>query len=164
MTGVIILGVVIVTMLVEPQLKARKSQRAQLGELKLQWARMTGNVQVKNRIEEAYGRVESLIASAGNDQQEISIFTRDLSALHAGLNIRTKSMKILPTQHEEYHRVLSIRIEVEGTIGEIVRFILALEAHPKPLCLEQFVLKAQEVTDSVHGSFLVTKIVSRREG
>lgn len=163
-TAVVILGVVVTTMVIEPQLKAQRAQRAQLHELKVQWAQMTGNVLVKNRIDKVYDSVESLIEAKGNDQQEISVFTRDLSALYTGLHVRTKSMKILPTQHEEYHRVLSIRLEVEGSISEIIRFILALESHSKPMRIEQFVLKAQEVTDNVYGSFLITKVVSGPEG
>ena len=161
LTGIVIAGVLVVTLLIEPQLQIHKAQRANLCELKFQLAKMRGDVLVKNRIEEAYDRVESLIAGQGSDQQEISAFTRDLSALYAGLNVKTKSMKILPTQHEEHHRLLSIRIEIAGSIAEMVKFILAIETHSKPLRVEQVVLKSQEIVDNVHGSFLITKVVAR---
>lgn len=163
LTTLVILGVVVVTMLIEPQLRAQRSQRAELRELRFQWAKMAGNVLVKNRIEDSYSKVESLMAGEGNDQQEISVFTRDLGELYSGRGVRAKSMKILPTQYEEYHRLLSIRVEIEGPISEIVRFILSVESHSKPLCIEQFVLKSQEIVDNVHGSFLITKVVRRPE-
>ena len=164
LTGGVIVGVLAVTVLIEPQLKARKSHLAQLRELRFQLAKMTEDVLVKNRIEQAYEGIESLIVGNGTDQQEISIFTRDLSGLYAGLNIRTKSMKILPTKHEEHYRLLSIRIEFQSPAREAIKFILAIETHPKPLCIEQIVFKAQEAADSVYGSLLVTKVVTGQGG
>jgi hypothetical protein len=104
-----------------------------------------------------------LMSGTGGDQQEISTFTRELSALYAGLAVKTKSMRILPTNRASNHRLLSIRIEVEGPVREMIRFILSVESCTQPLRIEQLTLRAQEIVDSVSGSLLITKAVAQAE-
>lgn len=163
-TSIVIGGAVLLTQVVDPQLRAHKTRLTQLRESHLQLVKMKADLLVKNRIDEAYRRVEPLITGHGTDQQEISVFSRDLSGLYAKLNLKTRSVKILPVQEEESYRLLSIRIELEGRVQEVIRFILAVETHPKPLRIEQLTLRAREVADQVQGSFLITKVAAGRRG
>ena len=157
-TLTVIFGVVILTCIIEPQLKKRRTRFALLRDSQLQLTKMRTDLLVKSRIDETYRRVEPLIGGTGTDQQEISIFTRELNDLYATLKLKTKSVKMFPPQREENYRLLSIRIEVQGPVREVIRFILSVEAHPKPLRIEQFTLRSQEMIDEVQGSFLITKV------
>lgn len=163
LTGVVILGVVIATVIIEPQFKRRQARLVRLRELELQLTKMKGDLLVKSRIDEAYKQIEPLVAGTRGDQQEISAFTRELGDLYGRLGVKTRSVKLLPTVHEEFYRQLSVRIEMEGHIREILRFVRAVETHAKPIRIEELVLKAQEIVDRVHGSFLVTKVVADPE-
>jgi hypothetical protein len=159
-TLVVIVGTVILVFVVEPQLKVHRARIAEVRQAQLQLMKMRTDLLLKNRIDEAYRHVEHLIGGHGTDQQEISVFTREVSDLYAKLNLKTNSVKIFPVQNEQSYRLLSIRIELEGPVQEVLRFILAVEGHPQPLRIEQFALRAQDVIDRVQGSFLVTKVAA----
>jgi len=158
--AVVILAAAIGTLVVEPRLKERKARLARMQELQVKLARLQGNLLVRNRIDGMYEQIEPLIAGGGSDQQEMSVFTRELSDLYAGLNIKMRSVKLLPTVKEEFYRLLSVKIEMQGHVRDVLRFVLLVEAHSSPLRIEQVGLKAREVTDEVYASFLVTKVVA----
>lgn len=160
MTVSVIVGVVVFTVIIEPQLKERKALLAQMRQLKLKLTKMKGDLLIKDRVDNAYSQVEQFIASNGTNQQEISLFTRELSDLYSKLNVKTKTIKILPVINEEFYQKLSVKIEMSGHIREILNFILCIDEFPKPIKIEQFDIKAREIVDNIHVSFLVTKIVA----
>jgi Tfp pilus assembly protein PilO len=162
-TALVIVGVGILTLIVEPQLKERKAHLARRRDLEAKLAKLQADLLARNRIDKMYEQIEPLIAGAGNDQQEMSVFTRELSDLYSPLNVKTRSVKLLPTVKEEFYRLLSVKIEMQGHIRDIMRFVLLTEAHGSPLRIEQFGLKAREITDEVYASFLVTKVVAESE-
>ncbi len=159
-TAAVILVAGIGTLVVEPRLKERRARLVRMQELQVKLARLQGDLLVRNRIDEMYERIEPLIAGAGSDQQEMSVFTRELSNLYSSLNINMRSVKLLPTVREEFYRLLSVKIEMQGHVRDVLRFVLLVEAHSSPLRIEQFGLKARETTDEVYASFLVTKVVA----
>lgn len=159
-TALVVLGVGVLTLVVEPPLKERRARRARLIDLQMKLATLKGDLLVRNRIDKMYRQVEPFIAASGNDQQEMSVFTRELSDVYSNLNVKTRSVKLLPTVNEEFYRLLSVKIEMQGPIRHIMRFIQLVEAHASPLRIEQFGLKAREITDDVHASFSVTKVVA----
>lgn len=162
-TAIVMLGAVIFTVIIEPQLKERKARFARMRQLQLKLTKMKGDLLIKDRIDNIYLQIEPLITSYGTDQQEISAFTRELSDLYSKLNVRTRSIKILPTVSEEFYRRLSVRIEMQGHIREILNFILSVEKNPNPIRIEQFDLRAREIVDNVQVSFVITKVVAEPE-
>lgn len=159
----VILGAVAFTAIIEPQLKERKAHLALMRQLQLKLTKMKGDLLLKDRIDDIYSQIEPLIASNGTNQQEISLFTRELSNLYSKLNVRTKTIKILPIINEEFYRRLSVKIEMSGHVREILNFILSVETYPNPIRIEQFDIKAWEIVDNVQVSFLVTKVVAQPE-
>jgi Tfp pilus assembly protein PilO len=159
-TAAVILGTGILTLVIEPRRQEHKARMVQLHDLQVKLAKLQADLLVRNRIDEMYKQIEPLIKNTGNDQQEISAFTRELSDLYSKLNVKMRSVKLLPTVREEFYRLLSVKIEMQGHIRDIVRFVLLIEAHASPLRIEQFGVKARETTDEVHASFLVTKVVA----
>jgi Tfp pilus assembly protein PilO len=159
----VILGAVTFTVIIEPQLKKRKARLARMRQLELKLTKMKGDLLIKDRIDNIYSQIEPLIVSNGTNQQEISLFTRELSDLYSKLSVRTRTIKILPITNEEFYKRLSVRIEMSGHIREILHFVLSVETYPNPIRLEQFDLKAREIVDNVQASFLVTKVVAEPE-
>jgi Tfp pilus assembly protein PilO len=159
----VILGAVIFTVIIEPELKERKTRLARMRQLQLKLTKMKGDLLIKDRIDNIYSQIEPLIVSNGTNQQEISLFTRELSDLYSKLSVRTRTVKILPIANEEFYKRLSVRIEMSGHIREILNFVLSVETYPNPIRIEQFDLKAREIVDNVQASFLVTKVVAEPE-
>jgi Tfp pilus assembly protein PilO len=159
-TAVVIFGALIFNVIINPQLKERKQRIERIGRLQLKLAKMQGDLLIKDRIDGIYSQVEPLIAGAGTDQQEISLFTRQMSDLYSVPNVKIRSVKILPGVKETFYRRLSIKIEMSGHIKEVLKFIFAIETYPKPVRIEQLELKAQENKDNVQVSLLISKVVS----
>lgn len=156
----LILGTVIFTAVIEPQLKERKLRLERMHQLQLKLTKMKADCLIKDRIDNIYSQIEPLIASKGTGQQEISLFTRQLSDLYSKLNVRIRSVKILPIANEEFYRRLSVKIEMSGHIKSILNFIFSVERYSTPIRIEQFDLKTGEITDNVQAYFLVSKVVA----
>ena len=159
----VVLGAAIFIVVIEPQLKEHKARLMRMNQLRLKLTKMKGDLLVKDRIDSVYAQIEPLIASSGTDQQEISLFTRELSDLYSKRNVRTRTIKILPLTNEEFYRRLSVRIEMSGHIREILNFIASIEKHPSPIRIEQFDIKSREIVDNVEASFVITKVVAKLE-
>jgi Tfp pilus assembly protein PilO len=157
------LSAAIFIVVIEPQLKEHKARSMRMNQLSLKLTKMKGDLLVKDRIDSVYAQIEPLIASSGTDQQEISLFTRELSDLYSKRNIKTRTIKILPLTDEEFYRRLSIRIEMSGHIREILNFVASIETHPNPIRIEQFDIKSREIVDNVEASFVITKVVAKPE-
>ena len=160
-TVIVALSVSIFIVVIEPQLKEHKTRLMRMNQLRLKLTKMKGDLLVKDRIDSIYAQIEPLIASSGTDQQEISLFTRELSDLYSKRDVKTRTIKILPLTNEEFYRRLSVRIEMSGHIRETLNFIASIEKHPNPLRIEQFDIKSREIVDNVEATFVITKVVAK---
>lgn len=158
--AIVIIGVLIFTVVVNPQLKERQLRIERKQKLLLTLAKMEGDLLIKDRIDNAYLQIEPLISGSSNDQQEISFFTRELNDLYSKLDVKIRSLIISPVAKEDSYKRLAIKIEMSGHMRNILNFIVAVETYSKPLRIEQFDLKAQETTDNIQVSFVISKIVS----
>ena len=161
--AVVIGGAFIFSVIINPQLKERKRRVERMGQLQLKLTRMRGDLLIKDRIDNIYSQVEPLIAGVGTEQQEISLFTRQLSDLYSKPNIKIRSVKILPSTEETFYKRLLIKIEMSGHIKEVLKFIVAVETYSKPIRIEQFELRAQETKDNIQVSLLISKVVSGQD-
>lgn len=159
----VIVGAVVFSVVIEPQLKERKLRLARMHQLQLKLTKMKGDLLIKDRIDDAYSQIEPLITSNGTEQQEISLLTRQLNDFYSRLNVKIRSVKILPTVTEDFYRRLSIKIEMGGHIRDILKFVSLVETCPNPIRIEQFGVKAREIADDIQSSFLITKVVSKSQ-
>jgi Tfp pilus assembly protein PilO len=159
-TAVIIIAVVLFSAIIDPQLKKHQQHLHDLNQLELKLTKLRGDILVKDRIDRSYAQIEPLLAIGQNDQQEISNFTQEVSNLYSKLNIKIRSVKILPPANESFYRSLAIKIEMSANIKDILKFIHAVEIHPSPLRIEQLDIKAQEINDTVQASFLISKVIA----
>lgn len=159
-TAAILGSVFLFTSIIDPQLKKHKALSSQFAQLQLDLTRAGGNLLIKNRIEKAYIKIEPLIAAQDGQQQQISDFTRLLDQIYSKLNVKIRSVKILPVADENYYRKLTIRIEMTGFVKDFLKFIEAVEQRKEPIRIEQFDLASQETKDTVMASMIISKIVS----
>jgi Tfp pilus assembly protein PilO len=160
-TAAVLGSVFLFTIIIDPQLKKHNVLASQFSQLQLDLTRARGNLLIKDRIEKAYAQIEPLIAAKGNEQQQISDFTRLLDQIYSKLNMKIRSVKILPVADESHYQKLSIRIEMTGFIKDFLKFIEAVEQHTEPVRIEQFDLTVQETKDNVMVSMIISKIVSK---
>lgn len=159
-TAIVLFGAVVFGIIIKPQLKERKTRFARMNQLRLMLVKMRGDLLMKDRIDNAYVQIESLITAAGSDLTEKASFTKELNDVYSKLKIRPKSMKVLPADdNEEYCRRLSIRMVMQGDIREILKFVLSVENSPNPVRIEQFELRTRDIVDNVQATFTVSKIV-----
>ncbi len=162
---VVILGsIFLFTTIIDPQLKKHKALSSRLSQLQLELTRARDNLLIKDRIEKAYTQIEPLIAAQGNQQQQISDFTRLLDQIYSKLNMKIRSVKILPVANEKHYRKLTIRIEMKGLVKDFLKFIEEVEQRTEPIRIEQFDLTSQETKDTVMASMIINKIVSVENG
>ena len=158
---VAILGLVFLfTTIVDPQLKKHKALSSRLAQLQIDLTRARGNLLIKDRIEKAYTQIDPLIAAHGSQQKQKSDFTRLLDQIYSKLNVKIRSVKILPVADESYYRKLTIRIEMKGFVKDFIKFIEIVEQHAEPIRIEQLDLTSQETKDTVMASMIISKIVS----
>lgn len=160
-TGIVLGAVFLFTSIIDPQLKKHKTMDAQYSQLQLDLTRVRRNFLIKDRIEKAYSQIEPLIAAQGNEQQQISDFTRLLDQIYSKLNVKIRAVKILPVADENHYQKLSIRIEMTGFIKDFLEFVEAVEQYTEPVRIEQFDLTCQEIKDTVMASMIISKIISK---
>jgi len=159
-TLAVLVGLFVFTIVIDPQLKQHKNLTRDLHYLQITLTKMKSDLLVKDRINKIYSEIEPLIATSGTEQQQISAFTRQLSDIYSKLNVKIKTVKILPLANENFYKRLSVRIEMEGHVRDFLGFIEAIEKHSNPIRIEQFDLKAQESRDNLYVSMIITKVVS----
>jgi Tfp pilus assembly protein PilO len=159
-TTVILGSIFLFTTIIDPQLKKHKTLSNRLSQLQLELTRARGNLLIKDRIEKAYTQIEPLIAAQGSQQQQISNFTRLLDQIYSKLNVKIRSVKILPVTNENYYRKLTIKIEMKGFVEDFLKFIEVVEQHTEPIRIEQLDLTSQEAKDTVMASMIISKVVS----
>lgn len=158
--GSVVAGVLLFTMIVDPQLQKHKVLAAQLAQFQLDLTRARGNLRAKDRIDKAYTQIEPLIVASGNRQQQISDFTRLLDQMYSRSDVKIRSVKILPVTDENYYQKLAIRIEMTVPVRQFLEFIQAVEQHSEPIRIEQLNMTAQETTDTITASMIISKVVA----
>lgn len=159
LTMVVILAGVLFTIVIRPQWQRRRQGLQEVHNLQLALTKMRGDLLVKDRIEALYARLQPYMVQHGSDQQEISAFTRDLNEVYSKLRLKIRSVKILPVTSEPFYRRFAVKIEMEGASAHILAFVSAIATHPDPIRIDRCDLKAQAITDQVHGAFVISKVV-----
>ena len=159
-TVAVLLGVVLFTGVVEPQLKAQQAYAKRAKGQRLKLIKLQRDMLVKDRVDQAFQGIAALLTGQGTEQQEISHFTRELSDLYSPRKLSVRAVNILPSADKEYYRVMSIRMELSGHMKEVLSLVIALEEYPQPLRIERLDLRAQDRTDHVQATFVISKVVA----
>lgn len=159
-TAIVVLSALTFSIIIEPQLKGRKSRLDHMNKLQLKLTKMTNDVSMKERTDKLYSVYEPFIAGSGTDQDEISLYTRELRSLYQNLKVNIRTVTINPIVREDFFKQLSVKIEMSGNIKEILKFIYMIDNYNKPIHTELLDIISQEPTDTVKASFVITKVVA----
>ena len=161
LTIAIIIMVVVFVSIVDPRLKERRAKLDQLSNLQLRLTKMKSDILVKDRIDNLYQQIEPLLESGENQQQEISLFTRQLSDIYSKLNMKIRSVKILPVNNENFYRKLEIKLELSCHVKELLKFVHELETIGQPVKIEKLDLKTADIVDNLELCLLISKVVAK---
>jgi len=163
LTIAIIITMMIFISVVAPRLKERKIKLGQLSNLQLRLTKIRSDILLKDRIDSLYQQIEPLLESGENQQQEISLFTRQLSDIYSSLNVKIRSVKILPVSNENFYRKLVIKLEMSCPVKELLKFVHELETISEPVKIEKFDLKTADIVDNLRLSLLISKVVAKTQ-
>lgn len=163
-TGAVIVGAAVFTVVIKPQLEERRLRLRRLHQLQLKLTRMQRDLLMKDRIDSIYSQIEPLIMGTGTNLQEKSKFARELHELFSRLNVQTRVVTPLPIKNLEFYRRLAIKIEMTGNIKDVLNFVSAVEMYRNPIRIEQLDLSTRDAVDDVQASFTITKVVAKAEG
>ena len=161
-TVAVIIGALLFTMVVEPYLDERDTLLRHLDELELRSIRIDKDLSAQDYVERQYSELASVLAKSegtGDNQQAQSVFVGQLKQLYQGQNLYARSVRLLPTSNEKFHRILSIKIDFQGNIEQILGFIHALERSNSPIKIVKLDIEARDVPNSVRAAFVITKVV-----
>jgi len=158
-TAIFIVAILLFTGILEPQVKRHRNLQKELNDLQVRYTKMQADVKMRDRINHAYDQVQHLLENAETEQQQTSIFTRELSDIYSSQNLKVKSVKILPSLKEKHYIKLTVKADLRGNVQFFIKLIEHLEQLNKPIQIESFELRAMESTDIVQISLLITKIV-----
>jgi len=157
----LLVGLLFFKVVIDPQLQTRKNLTEQVDQLQLNLTKMKRDMHVKDRVDKLYLDIEPLIRTTGNDQQEISLFTRELNDLYTQFPVKICSVKIYPVLRNEFYRQLMVNLEMSGNIKDILHFLRAVEASARPFKIEELTFTAQEAVDRIQAVFLISKVVTQ---
>ena len=160
LTALVIVGALVFTSVVRPQLRKARQLRKQHADLELKALKIQNDLLQKNQVERKYALIKSLLASEGTEAQEMGAFSKELTQLYLRHGLRRNAEKPLPTLQEKSYRVLSMQIELQGQIGQVFSFIHSLEASENPIGIKRCEITARERRDEVKAKFNVDKIVA----
>jgi Tfp pilus assembly protein PilO len=156
-TIIIVLVALVYTVILEPQIQKKEKSLQQMNQMRLKLAKMKTDVLMKDRTDKIYSIYEPIIASIGSDQQDISVFTRELRDMYKDLRVNIRTVIINPIAREEFFKQLSVKIEMSGNIRDILSFICKIDTYDRPIHIELLDIISQEITDNVKASFIITK-------
>ena len=160
LTGILVLTVVMYGFIVEPQVNRRKELLKELYQKQTMFTKMQADIMAKDRIENNYSRIESLIRSGGNDQEEMSAFSQEFQKINAKFNLKPRMIKFLPVVNDPYFRKILVRVEFEGGIESIAAFISSVENGKKAMKFEKASFVVRDRDDNIQFSFVLSKVVS----
>ncbi len=162
-TLIVVISALTFIIIIEPQLTERKKCLEHLHQLQLKLTKMRNAVRMKDRTDKIYSDYEPFIKSSGEGLHDALVFTRELQSLYGNLKVGIKTVTISPTVKEEFFKQLSVRIEMSGSIKEILTFICSIEEDSTPIHIELLEIIPQEITDNVKASFIITKVVAEAD-
>ncbi|HPS55057.1 MAG TPA: type 4a pilus biogenesis protein PilO, partial [Sedimentisphaerales bacterium] len=161
LTMTVITAAVIFVSIVNPKLTEHKTKLQQLSNLQLRLTKIKNDILIKDRIDNLYQQIEPLLESGENQQQEISLFTRQLSDIYSNLDMKIRSVKILPVNNDDFYRKLAIKLEMSCHIKELLTFVHELETIDQPVKIEKLDLKTDDTVDNIKLSLLISKVVAK---
>lgn len=158
--GILILTLAVYSLVLKPQVNRRDELLNVLRQKQIMLTKMQADIMLKDRIEDSYARMESLLKSNGTDQEEKSLFSQEFQSLNSKFRLKPKNIKFLPMIKNDYYRKILVRVELSGGIKNIVDFIKNVDNEKQTMKFEKLSFVARDRDDNIQLSFVLSKVIS----
>lgn len=162
-TGIVILGTLALTAVVDPQLDRRNRLRDEKAQLELRATKIQKDLYLKNHVESLYAQIRPFLSSAYDETRETSSFIREIREVYTQLNLKPRLLSQEATRRENGYTILSLRIDLSANIKPLLHFIDAVEQSHSPIAIRRCELKADNIKGSIIASFIITKVIATKE-
>lgn len=131
-----------------------------------QYARLSGNLAVRNKVAEEFQRSASSSVWNGSDEVALSNFLRDLEAKARLPGLSIVNIKPLPVRNEKTHKVYSARLTLAGRLAEVLQFASEVTGGQGVVGIESFNVRGTQKLYTVECTLAVRKLslIPRRAG
>ncbi len=156
----VIAGAVVVEAVLLPQWSSYTRARDEAASKEASLEQMRANLRLKDQIEAGYEQMKGMIRESGTASQEMSRFARLLTELYGPLRLQTRSVRPLPDEDQGFYRKFALSLEMEGTVGELTKFLAASARASDPIRIERLELNCKDRPDYVVAQLVVTKVTT----
>lgn len=162
-TLAVILGALVYTLLVEPQLKQRRRLQRSLADTQLRLTKIERDLHRRHSVDKQYRQIAALLPETIDETREVSLFLRQVRDLYSQTQLKPRLVKQQPITREKGHALLSIRLDITAPVEQILKFLESIAKQSEAIAVRRCELKARDVKNTVSASLLVTKVVAARE-
>jgi len=169
----ILAGVMVDHLAIKPGLERQRALRRELADLRVRWSRIKADLAMQHHVQICWEEIKGQLVvpssselsegrvtnKTSSDEQQLARFTRELADLYDGLAVQIDAVTIMPIVSEEHYRKLSVQLVMEGSIREILNFLVAVAQTKSPLRLHRIQLSCKDRPDYLRASFALSKIV-----
>ncbi len=145
---------------IDPALARHAVLQEEVGRLEVSLTRMRANMLLKDKIEARYEELKGLARESGSPAQEMAQVASLLSRLCSPLSLQTRSVRPLPDTDEGFYRKHAFRLEMEGNVTEVAKFLAAVAQASDPIRVERIELICKNRPEFVTVTLVVTKVVT----
>lgn len=137
----VILAAAFLRYLLIPSGRECSALRAQLQTKNIEYTRLARNVEMKQPVDAAFGRLGPQANQNESDPLTLAAWLRELEMLARLPGMTLNNMKALPVRQERAYKVYRVRLSVSGKLPEVLRFVSASTHGDSIAGLESFSLR-----------------------
>jgi hypothetical protein len=160
LTAVVVGGMLLFLVMIDPQLKRHGELSKQVDHLQLVLTKMQTNIRIRDSIEARYASLENLIKDSKGPGQEMAHFTQLLSELYKPLNLDVKTVSPLPDTNEGTYAKYALRVEMSGMIDEICLFLAELVTAAETVRVERLDVICKDRPNYLNASIIISKMAT----
>lgn len=112
----------------------------------------------KENVNDEYGKLISKFSAKGSNEEEMAAMLNEIELVARQTNVRIINMKPRRTIKKANHRLLSVDIDTESTMRDMLKFIKLLKTSKQSLRIEQITLNSRARDPSI----LIGKMTTTR--
>jgi len=158
-TVTVIAAALLLVGIIEPQREEHQALGTRLNELELKVLKINQDLSVRHHIERKHEALVSLLSASEDAASGPQGFARQINALCREQGLKMRSLQALPSQDQQAYRVLSLKLDLQGYIDQILHFIHAVEQSKSPIRIVRLDLETRNIVDLMNASLVVSKVV-----
>lgn len=159
----VVIGSLIFNLWLYPAIGRWQHLNEETAELNVTLLKMERALKLRGRIEKEYKHYQEQILTTGSNEEEMASLLRELESLSRPFGLYISNIKPLPINDQGFYKKYTVRLEAEGELITLAKFLYSLRTSPQLLKVERLQLEARKGSDLLRANFLVTKVSVRAE-